>query len=190
MCREYVSTNCIKNCINKETIRCFNRTSTMSNHISGDLKIVTNRFLNSGHGHTTKYLNIVSECRKSCPWNDCESVVTISSTGDSSDWNRFMLYQMPPNAPSIIISSHPSVVGIDYITLVLSCLGTWIGFSFVGVNPFTRKNKNKVENSERSNIHSIVKELTNSMLIEQRRQNHCMNLITIDINRLKLINSM
>lgn len=39
------------------------------------------------------------------------------------------------DSPSFIIQSKPRINHIDYITYVFGALGTWIGFSFLTINP-------------------------------------------------------
>lgn len=162
MCKDYSSTDCVTECVNEHVIKVFNRSSPMSNHIFGNTKLVTQQFLNENIDHTRKYLKIVQKCKSNCPWNECVSKVTITYIGESSRLDEFTIYLMLPNTASIIVDTRPNVVPLEYILFVLSCLGTWLGFSFLGCNPFkwkwnilTKQNTSTINISSNESIEAM-----------------------------------
>lgn len=48
----------------------------------------------------------------------------------------YRIYVRPSIHPSFRIVSKPRIDGIDIVTYVLGALGSWIGFSFLQMNPF------------------------------------------------------
>ena len=44
----------------------------------------------------------------------------------------------PSNVPSQRIVSRPKIENIDYMTYILGALGSWIGFSFIRLNPVNK----------------------------------------------------
>lgn len=165
MCVDYSRTDCITDCINDNVVKIFNRSSSMSNHVSGNRKLVTGSFLNENSANTETYLNIVDNCRMNCPWNECETKVTITCLGESSHWNYIMIYLMLPNTASIVVENHPKMVTIDYITFLLSCLGTWLGFSFLGSNPFKWKRDRSFKRVGAIDYQTIVRDLNRNVSV-------------------------
>ena len=203
------SIDCITDCVNEDLISLFDRLTPMSNHLKGKRKLVTGLFLNSNTTYTTKFLESMEKCRLKCPWDECESVLMVTLYGECesvlmvtlygecesvlmvtlygerSDWKDFALYQMLPNTASISIENHAKTVFIDYATFLLSCLGTWLGFSslgfpFLGLNPFKaawKKDHHVLNSIKQENL--ITQSPVNQSLIRQ------VNEIKLEVVKMK-----
>lgn len=51
------------------------------------------------------------------------------------EYARYEFVIKPANQPSFSIISKPKIDDVDLITHILGALGSWIGFSFWGINP-------------------------------------------------------
>ena len=51
---------------------------------------------------------------------------------------EWTIYQTLSDSPSFIVLSNPSVMLADYVTLVMSCFGTWFGLSFLDFFPIQK----------------------------------------------------
>ena len=141
MCRNYSYINCLTECIQNNTLEKFNRYSPMSFHDHGDNKIITSKYLDEDRSRVPVYLDIVHGCQHSCPWNQCERIVAITSTDEKLPWQSFRIYTILQNTASIEVNNVPKMYFIDYMTFVSSCFGTWLGISFLGLNPFKFSSK-------------------------------------------------
>lgn len=142
-CKKYNYADALKECINNSVVKDLNRLSPISQHIDGNLRLVTAKFLDN-HTNTRKYSGIVKRCRENFPKFECQTQYTISSVDDRQVWNDFIINIVLPDTGSIIVDNFEKMLFIDYITFALSCFGTWMGFSFLGLNPFESKRTEKI----------------------------------------------
>lgn len=71
----------------------------------------------------------------------CEKFIPIERA-------RYEFVIKPANQPSFSIISKPKIDDVDLITYILGALGSWIGFSFWGINPIPYIFNNKEGTSE------------------------------------------
>ena len=83
--------------------------------------------------------------------------------------NTFSMVRLVPDTDaSFSVISKPRIDSIDYVTYILGELGSWIGFSFIGINPiphlFEKEGVNSAisHKSCHSNIKFIRRELNQS----------------------------
>lgn len=48
---------------------------------------------------------------------------------------NLLFSKQPDYDPSFVLESKPRIDDIDFVTYILGALGSWLGFSFLGVNP-------------------------------------------------------
>ena len=78
------------------------------------------------------------KCNQQPP--DCNRTVHFTSFrmdmrgGNFSDLDLFIVPEEGKD-PSFTLVSKPRIDNIDYVTFILGALGSWLGFSFLGINP-------------------------------------------------------
>lgn len=127
--------------------------------------VAYDRFVSEG----TRLINLTIQPKKYVPVNEtscedmfpqpaCYRVVYLTQTFppmDTSDTNMSLIFEKgEDNDPSFTIKSKPRIENIDYVTYILGALGSWIGFSFAGINPvpiFLIIEETKTEGTNRKN---------------------------------------
>lgn len=141
MCKNYGHLSLLTGCINDATSDAFNRSSPMSSHLNGSAKLITSIFLDADLKHSMEYINIIDRCKSMYPWKQCLIRVYSSSVDERWPWDNFTMSTLLQDKPSILVHSKPQMIFIDYMTFCLSCLGIWLGFSFLGVSSFIIRDK-------------------------------------------------
>ena len=151
MCRYSSKRNDYLACVNESVVSTFNRLSSMSQHTNGSLKLMSGPLLRN-ISNALKYFDIVRDCRNMFHWNDCNISVFTSSNDEKILSDTFQVLALLPDQFDILINNHPRLVFLDYMTLCFSCFGTWLGFSFLGVNPFKWRKLNPVSPVENESV--------------------------------------
>lgn len=136
MCKKYSYTDCLTTCTEKKINSTFKRSSPMSLYEHGDGKLITGKFLDTDDSYRAIYLDIIDRCEQACPWNQCRRSAFISSIDEAMAWDTFQINTLLQVTASIIVDNGPKMYFIDYMTFISSCFGTWLGISFLGLNPF------------------------------------------------------
>ena len=79
-------------CIQNNTLEKFDRYSPMSFHDHGEYKLITSKYLDEDRSRVPIYLKSVHSCKHRCPWNQCESIIAITSTDEELPWQSFRIY--------------------------------------------------------------------------------------------------
>lgn len=140
------STNCINynyresltRCINDSVVSNFGRLSVMSQHTNGSMPMISELFLED-ENTSYSYINIVKACEELIPNDECYTSIFTTSNDEKLPWSILYVSSMLPDTGDIYIETRPRMVFLDYMTLCFSCFGTWLGFSFLGLNPFKNK---------------------------------------------------
>lgn len=109
--------------------------------------ISTNQIIQRSDHHlyneTAKmYQQIFDETSSCLPPTQCEEKVhfctkrTQFAIMNTDVWIH--LSQAQGYDPSFVMTSTPRIDDIDYVTFILGTLGTWLGFSFLAINPVPR----------------------------------------------------
>lgn len=120
-------------------------------------------------------------CNDKFPSFDCEQRDYFTKLTEMLGYSRDMYIDMEkPTEPSFHIESKPRIDTIDFVTYIFGALGSWIGFTFLDLNPFpwfiqkpgnNSHDKNLVEStSNQSNDQSINDLVTKSELTDQERK--------------------
>lgn len=133
---------CIVPCVVEAVERRFNRLTTawplMENNefkLNYDLQVLYHsRVLNGVE--ITAYNKLIEECNQNCSQDECEYQISKTSLLAQHDSNAIEMWFLVPAAPTTRIEHRPSFALNDYIIYVTSCLGTWLGISVIGLNPF------------------------------------------------------
>ena len=83
------------------------------------------------------HLNKVVECRQQFSKVDCDVRLYLTQTTILEFENSTETYVRlrRDSDASISVVSKPRIDHIDYVTYILGALGSWIGFSFIRINP-------------------------------------------------------
>ena len=79
----------------------------------------------------------LDECREKCPDRQCFKELDVTHI-ERETYPEWTVYQTLSDSPSFIVLSNPSVMLADYVTLVMSCFGTWFGLSFLDFFPIQK----------------------------------------------------
>lgn len=96
--------------------------------------------------------NLYRHCFYQYQNDDCERESTFTQTitkkylPTKETNNTILIKQISSKQPSFNIESKPMIADIDFVTFILGALGSWIGFSFLNLNPirFVLKVKKRV----------------------------------------------
>lgn len=91
------------------------------------------------------------QCEQKLYLTQIASTSSIKQFGSSMDINILSDVDASYN-----VNSKPRVDNIDYVTYILGAMGSWIGFSFIGINPIPYFIKTKTKKVESANF-SILK---------------------------------
>lgn len=95
--------------------------------------------------------------------------------------------------PSFRIQSKPKIEDVDFVTFIFGALGTWVGFSFLFINPipyFVKMRDAPMDSTDENGANHSVK-TRNGKLLSKKDINFIFHKIksdSIDIDRLKLSN--
>lgn len=115
----------ISSCIEEEKVSVFRIVSENENYL---LK------------YRRKNISVYRDCVKynkiECNSHDIFTLL-VSKGSDQTNDNilRYHISIRLANQPSFIIVSKPKIEYVDLITYILGALGSWIGFSFININP-------------------------------------------------------
>lgn len=125
---------CYSECVNEKTIKFLNRLAPLKFHREGNMKQLT-YFDMKNETIYVLYNQFVTECKQRCPDTECVNEVVITKM-ESSATNPMNFHQALSDSPSSIVRYHTKVNLPDYLTLVMSCFGTWLALSILSLNPF------------------------------------------------------
>lgn len=108
---------------------------------TGENELASKRIISihdTSYFNKTRYHSNEESCNNLPP--DCNKTVHITSaaTGEKTSESPEVdvgIYPNDGNEPSFTLESKPRIDNIDYVTYILGALGSWLGFSFLGVNP-------------------------------------------------------
>ena len=108
--------------------------------------------------------------------NEHSTFTQILSSGKypKEDYTMYAFTLRPSTHPSLRIFSHPNIGTIELITYILGAMGSWIGFSFLQLNPmkiFTTQGHSDIK----ANVDIEVKNLKEAVI-----------KLTNDVTRLKM----
>lgn len=85
--------------------------------------------------------NCVSRCRRRA----CNSGYSVTSVGRSMTTGETVRLNLAaPLHSKVVITAQPSMLFIEYFSLVCSCFGTWFGLSFLSLKELTRRNTRQI----------------------------------------------
>ena len=84
--------------------------------------------------------SLVGGCEK-YEKNECDSetiftqIVAKNSNRTEPNESHYFFHFGDSNQPSTVVTSNAKIIFVDLITYIFGALGTWIGFSFLQLNP-------------------------------------------------------
>lgn len=138
---------CLSNCINNLTVTAFNRLAPTNYYryvddYMKDMKIISFDDV-TDHDKYRQYLEYLINCSIKCPKDKkCHQVLDITNL-ERSVYKPMQFYQTLSDSPSFIVKYHKKTRLVDYITLFMSCFGTWLGISILDLVPFKDGNRIK-----------------------------------------------
>ena len=136
-----------------------------------ELRLVTINDTNLLNSKVSKSRDIPDSCKKfdrdACFEHAIFTQILSSAKYVSVGHPVYRIYIRPSTHPSFKIKSEPKIHPIDIATYVLGALGSWIGFSFLHLNPipmivklrdrFSNSNRNAaVSASQLTNINDLI----------------------------------
>ena len=141
-CSENTPRYCYEECMISKTVRTW-RHFPFSEIITDDNATE----YNSGLPHLTgfdmldetfsrRYSEAEEKCSYRCRHGECEYDFSVTQFTSSYAGNKDFAFRIElPKYVSYYMSLIPSMYFIDYITMVMSCFGTWLGVSALNFNP-------------------------------------------------------
>ena len=75
-------------------------------------------------------------CDQVCSMPNCEDDVTVTSLYAQNPFARGLSFRVYlPRSANVRVIFKPRLILLDYVTLVLSCFGTWLGLSVLQLDP-------------------------------------------------------
>lgn len=137
-CRKnYKMYQCLTKCINEFTTTNFDRLAPLAYYQESHLKQMTYSDMKN-HSRYSAYRHYIRKCQTKCPDKECIKEMVITHV-ERSAVGPMNFYQTLSDSPSFIVITDPKVVLADYLTLIMSCFGAWLGLSVISFNPFKRK---------------------------------------------------
>lgn len=132
-----------------------------------------------------KYLSKVDDCHREIIFSNLK----LDDTPSAFNMTGVIgLVRLKGNSPSYGITSKPRIDHIDYVTYIFGSLGSWIGFSFLLINPIpyliTVKDENLTPNQSLSNQRHTCASFRNTV------NSHHRKLIRLGLLVSKLIDGM
>lgn len=121
----------INNCMNDDTM-------SGNNEIYPGLCIFNNSVYNN-HRYASKVNEIIeASCKEKYKDDDCFKITIFTNVKitDGASGNSIEINAPKSSFPSNLITSKPMINVVDFFTFNFGALATWIGFSFIDVNPF------------------------------------------------------
>ena len=79
---------------------------------------------------------IEQQCDRMCPYLSCHESITVTNGMYKGSEGKQLYFMIElPRSPTISVTFIPAMNLIDYLTLVLSCFGTWLGLSAISFDP-------------------------------------------------------
>lgn len=107
-------------------------------------KVSVLRIVSENENHLLKYrrknISVYRDCKKynRVECNSHDIFTLLVSKGSDQTKDNILRYHISirlANQPSFRIVSKPKIGYVDLITYILGALGSWIGFSFININP-------------------------------------------------------
>lgn len=151
--------------------KCFESTLLSKNHVYGHFiyQESDERFMNSSTTIDEDDRMKIKECESKFILEDCKTKhIFIQTqlqrmTGVNIN-SQFIIATKGAHAPSQKIVSKPRIDHVDFVTFIFGTLGTWIGFSFVLINPipfFFQKYQSQISNHSNRVSNSVWNESSN-----------------------------
>ena len=115
----------------------FSRLAPLKYYRDGNMKQMT-YFDFKDKNRYNIYSRYIEECKAMCPDSECLKELVITNIGRSA-LGPLNFYQALSDNPSFVVHSDPKVNLPDFLTLVMSCFGTWFGLSILSFNPLKWK---------------------------------------------------
>lgn len=136
---KYLLYDCMSTCSNNFSVRYFDRLSPLTyfSHIDDymkNMKIITFQDMTNEVIYR-RYLSYLIKCIDMCPRaSRCIEGIDITHI-ERSTFGRLNLFQVLSDSPSFIVKYYPKTKFVEYITLFMSCFGTWLGLSMIDMFP-------------------------------------------------------
>ena len=143
---------------------CTNDKTIIDQNSASDLKIFRQGVNYSGMDKVFGYAMFHNSCLATVKKDDCEITSSFSTVEMKNGYrDGWSIEQRWSEDPSFEIKSQPKIEDIDFITYICGACGTWIGFSFLMLDPTpwifqyqkNDTNENKVSNKCKCDMNSI-----------------------------------
>ena len=143
-CRNYSATSdvdypmtkedCIQKCLLRSVPQELGKVPFTS-AIRVPVKLIQLSMLDMDDDATSAILNRLElDCRSQCSQLDCHSTFTITSGFTEVDVKmRLLVYS--PNSPDLLLQEEEAFRFLDFLIFVSSCVGSWLGLSFISFDP-------------------------------------------------------
>lgn len=146
---------CLTRCFVREVEKRFKRLSTAwplnesnDHNFNYDLPLMSRTFEMTDDQIST-YNQLKQVCYERCKFTACEYQVTMTLSLATFETDSIVMWFQLPVWPITRIEHRPLFVLNDYIIYVMSCLGTWLGVSIIGLSPSTLIQKYKSNHGDR-----------------------------------------
>ena len=89
----------------------------------------------SKYQFSDKRIMRVNACPQTYFKTDCDTKWYLTKVNNKQSYHFKVIYFERDIDVSFAVVSKPRIDNIEFVTFILGALGSWIGFSFVGINP-------------------------------------------------------
>ena len=133
--------SCFKDCIVDLSMKEFDKFPFSENIYQEDAynldKTIINNFNLSDQIFSDRLRNLETICESRCSQPDCEerAFLTEITLSDVNQGSIAFRVNLPKNS-NFFIDYQPMILFLEYLTYVLGCLGSWLGFYVLQLNPY------------------------------------------------------
>ena len=119
--------------------------------------------------------------------SDCDTKLYLTQLAviDLKNISETFIQIVPDTEASFSVVSKPRIDNIDYVTYILGALGSWIGFSFIGINPIPHLFRIDTGDNNPINYYSNMKFIRRELMQMKRESIKMKQHISILERKLK-----
>ena len=138
------------------------------------------------------FLQVQEKCLQMCRYPQCDYDFSVTQLITSYVGINYFTFRLElPRSFSYYVRLQPSMYFVDYVTMVMSCFGTWLGVSVLSINPqqawhwvskYNRQTRDTLQSSSserRLNRMALAKDS------DMKALQHQMNQVLTDLQNCK-----
>lgn len=138
-----VHAECQQICVTDQVLKTFGKLPTdwlveEDDVIDVNRKLLTTDEFARNQTALNAFLSLDSECAEKCRKAECHFVrynTDLLDTNENENATTITVRVMLPQFPGIFVTYVPIYEPNDYVLLLMSCMGTWLGVSMIDFNP-------------------------------------------------------